>query len=90
MTNSPQVRLGDEHVTHRQHAETSQFLGGVENDGRESTGHLGVEADLDTGLDLVLALDEQVKKFLRVYDSFAEVRHQTNQSRVPLVDDLMT
>ena len=32
-------------------------LGAVEHDGRESRRHLGVQADLDTRLDLVLALE---------------------------------
>ena len=83
-----QVRLRNEHVTHGQHAQPSDLLGRVEDDGREATGHLRVEADLDARLDLVLALDEQVEQLLRVDDSLAEVRHQADQRRVPLVHDL--
>ena len=83
-----QVRLRDEHVAHRQHAEPAQLLRRVEDDRREAGRHLRVEADLDARLDLVLALDEQVEQLLRVDDRLAEVRHQADQRRVPLVDDL--
>lgn len=83
-----QIRLRDQHVTHRQHAKTSELLGCVEHDRREATRHLGVKTDLDTSLDLVLTLDEQIKQLLRVDDRFTEVRHQANQSRVPLVHNL--
>ena len=48
-----QVRLGDEHVSHGEHAQASQLLGSVEHHGREAARHLGVQADLDTGLDLM-------------------------------------
>ena len=51
-------------------------------------GHFGVEADLDTRLNLVLALDEQIEKLLRVDDRFAEVGHQPDQRRVPFIHDL--
>ena len=37
---------------------------------------------------LVLTLDKEVQQFLSVDDSLSEVRHQANQSSVPLVDDL--
>lgn len=37
---------------------------------------------------LVLAFDKQVKELLCVDNSLTEVRHQTNQGSVPLVDDL--
>jgi len=43
-------------------------LGGVEDDGREPGGHLGVEADLDPSLDLVLALDQQVQHLLLSFE----------------------
>ena len=64
------------------------YLGRVEDDGREAGRHLGVESDLDPRLDLVLALDEQIEQLLGVHHRLPEVRHQANQSRVPLVDDL--
>ena len=83
-----EIRLRDEHVTHGEHAQTAQLLGGVEDDGWETRGHFRVEADLDARLDLVLTLDEEVEQLLRVDDRLAEVRHQTDQRRVPLVDDL--
>ncbi len=39
-------------------------------------------------LDLILALDEQVQQLLGVHGGLAEVRHQPNQRRVPLVGHL--
>ena len=51
-------------------------------------GHFGVETDLDTSLDLVLAFDQQVEKLLRVDHRFAEISHETDQGGVPFVDDL--
>lgn len=39
-------------------------LGGVEHHGGETRGHLRVEPDLDSRLDLVLALDQQVQHLL--------------------------
>ena len=83
-----EIRLWDQHVAHRQHAEASELLRRVEHDRREPARHLGVEADLDTSLDLVLALDEEVQQLLGVDDGLAEVRHQADQSRVPLVHNL--
>jgi len=83
-----EIRLWNQNVAHRQHAETSELLRRVEHDRREPTRHLRVESDLDTCLDLVLTLDEKIEQVLRVDDRLAEVRHQANQSRVPLVHNL--
>ncbi len=47
-----QVGLRDEHVAHRQHPKSSQFLGGVEHHRWEPAGHLGVQTNLDTSLNL--------------------------------------
>ena len=41
------VGLRNEDVAHGQHAQASNLLGRVENDRRESGGHLGVEPNLD-------------------------------------------
>jgi len=60
-----QVRLRDEHVAHREHAQPADLLWRVEDDRREARGHLGVESDLDARLDLVLALDQQVEQLLQ-------------------------
>ena len=76
-------------MTHRQHAQTSELLWRVEHHRWETTRHLGVETDLDSGLDLVLALDKKIEQLLRVDDRLTEVRHQANQSCVPLVHDLL-
>lgn len=75
-------------MAHGQHAKPTQLFGGVEDDRRETARHFGVQADLDTSLDLVLALHQQVQELLGVDHSLAEVRHQTNQSRVPFVHNL--
>lgn len=75
-------------MAHGQHAETTQLFGSVEDDRRETTRHLGVQADLDTRLDLVLALHQEVKELLGVDHGLAEVRHQANQGRVPFVHNL--
>ena len=83
-----QVRLRNEDVTHGEHAQTPDLLRRVEDDRWEATGHFRIETDLDSSLNFVLALDEKIEQLLRVYDRLAEVRHQTNQRRVPLVDDL--
>jgi hypothetical protein len=84
----PKIALRDEHVAHREHAETTKFLRRVKHDGREPRRHLRVQADLDTRLDLVLGLDESVEEFVRVHDGLAVVRHESDERRVPLVDDL--
>ena len=72
-------------MAHGQHAQAAQLFGGVEDHRGETAGHLGVEADLDTSLNLVLALDQQVQG---VDHRLAEVRHQSDQSSVPLVHNL--
>ncbi|CAN8015573.1 unnamed protein product, partial [Ixodes persulcatus] len=86
--NRPEVRLWDEHVSHGKHAQASQLFGGVEHHRRKATRHLGVEANLDPGLDLVLTLHQQVQQLLGVHHRFAEVCHQPDQGRVPLVHNL--
>lgn len=75
-------------MTHGQHAEASQLFRSVEHHWWESTGHFGVQANLDTRLDLVLTLDQQIQELLGVDYRFTEVRHEANQSRVPFVHDL--
>jgi len=84
----PQVRLRNQHVAHGQHPEAAELLRRVEHDRRESRGHLGVEADLYSSLDFVLTLDEHVEQLLRVDHGLPEVRHEADEGRVPLVDDL--
>lgn len=75
-------------MAHGQHAETTQLFGSVEDNRRETARHFRVETDLDTRLDLVLALHKQVQELLGIDNSLTEVRHQTNQSRVPFVHNL--
>ena len=83
-----EIGLRDEHMAHGQHAQAAQLLGRVEHDRRETTGHFRVETDLDTGLDLVLTLDQKVQEFLGVHDRLSEIGHQTNEGCVPLVHNL--
>lgn len=75
-------------MAHGQHAEATQLFGSIEDYRREAARHFGVEADLDTCLDLVLALHKQVQELLGIDHSLTEVRHQTDQSRVPFVHNL--
>mmetsp|Transcript_10204 Transcript_10204/g.41240 ORF Transcript_10204/g.41240 Transcript_10204/m.41240 type:complete len:678 (+) Transcript_10204:3871-5904(+) len=75
-------------MAHREHAEAANLLGCVEDDWGESAGHLGVEANLDAGLNFVLALDQQVKQLLRVHCRLPVVGHQPDERRVPLVHNL--
>lgn len=75
-------------MAHGEHAESSQLLRGVEHNRRETTRHLGVEANLDTCLDLVLTLHQQVQELLGVHDSLPKVRHKANKSSVPLIHNL--
>ena len=48
----PQVRLWNENMSHWQHTQTTQFFGRVEDDRWETTGHLGIQTNLNTRLDL--------------------------------------
>lgn len=75
-------------MAHGQHAQASQLLRGVEHHRGEPARHLGVEANLDPSLDLVLTFHQEVQQFLRVHNSFSKVCHQSNQCSVPLVDNL--
>lgn len=83
----PQISERNQDVPHRQHTQASQLFGCVEDDGRESAGHFGIESDFDSGLYFVLRLDEQVKHFLCVYDCLPKVGHEADQRCVPLVGD---
>lgn len=83
-----QVRLWNQHVTHGQHAQATQLLGRIKHHGREPGGHLGVESNLNTCLDLVLALYQQIQQLLGIDYSLSVIRHQTNESGIPLVHDL--
>ena len=83
-----EIRLRDEDVAHGQHAEATQLLGRVEHDRRETTGHFRVKTDLDTGLNLVFAFDQQVQELLGVNDRLSEIGHQTDEGSVPLVHNL--
>ena len=56
-----QIGLRNQNMAHGEHSETSDFFRGVEDDRGETSGHLGVQADLDSGLDLVFAFHEQIE-----------------------------
>mmetsp|Transcript_4453 Transcript_4453/g.3945 ORF Transcript_4453/g.3945 Transcript_4453/m.3945 type:complete len:530 (-) Transcript_4453:1161-2750(-) len=82
-----QITLRDKNVTHGEHAQATQLLRSVEDNRREPRRHFRVEADLDTRLNLVLALDQQVEQLRGVDDGLTEVSHQTDHGSVPLVGD---
>ena len=52
LSSSPQIRLWNEYMAHGQHAQTSQLLWCVEHNRWKPTWHLGVQANLDTSLNL--------------------------------------
>lgn len=80
-----QIGLRDENEAHRQHTKTTELFGRVKDGGRESGRHFTVETDLDSGLDLVLGLDQRVKELVGVYHCFTVIRHQPDQGSVPFV-----
>lgn len=75
-------------MAHGQHAQTPQLLRGVEDHRRKTAWHFGVQTNLNTSLDLVLTLHQEVQQLLCVHHGFSEVCHKTNQSRVPFVHNL--
>ncbi len=75
-------------MAHGQHAKPTQLFWSVENYRREAARHFGVETDLDTCLDFVLTLHQQVQELLGIDHGLTEVRHQTDQSCVPFVYNL--
>mmetsp|Transcript_13991 Transcript_13991/g.37789 ORF Transcript_13991/g.37789 Transcript_13991/m.37789 type:complete len:271 (+) Transcript_13991:2902-3714(+) len=83
-----QIRLGDEDVSHGEHAQATDLLGGVKDYRGETGRHLGVQANLDASLDLILALDQQVKQLLGVHHRLAVVCHETDEGCVPFVGHL--
>lgn len=83
-----QIGLRNQDVTHAQHSQTAQFFGSVEHNRRETGRHLRVEANLDTSLNFVLALDQQVQQFLGIDHSLTEVGHQAYERCVPFVHNL--
>lgn len=76
-------RSGQDHTR-----QDERYFTDVEGAWRESRRHLGVEADLDSRLDLVFSLDERVEQLVGVDDRLSVVRHKRDDARVPLVDDL--
>mmetsp|Transcript_31628 Transcript_31628/g.76451 ORF Transcript_31628/g.76451 Transcript_31628/m.76451 type:complete len:329 (-) Transcript_31628:2992-3978(-) len=83
-----QITLRDQNMTHRQHTQTSQLFWTVEDNRRETARHLTVQTNLDSGLNLVLVLYQQIEKLLRVQNCFTIICHQSNQCCVPLVRNL--
>mmetsp|Transcript_46858 Transcript_46858/g.74595 ORF Transcript_46858/g.74595 Transcript_46858/m.74595 type:complete len:205 (+) Transcript_46858:2684-3298(+) len=83
-----QVRLRDQNVTHTQHTQSAQLLGGVEDHRGEARGHLGVQPNLDARLHLVLALHQEIQQGIGVDHGLTEVGHHANQIGVPLVGNL--
>ena len=63
-------------MAHGQHAKATKLFWSVEDYGGKAARHFGVEADLDSRLDLVLTLHQQVQELLGVDHSLTEVCHQ--------------
>lgn len=84
----PQIGLRNEYEAHGKHTETTKFLRGVKDTGRETRRHLRVKTNLDTSLDLVFGLDKRIKQLVGVHDGLSVISHQTNKTGVPLIDDL--
>lgn len=64
------------------------YFWSIEHHRWETRRHLTVQTDLDTSLNLVFRLDESIQQLVGMNDCFSIVRHETNESSVPLVDDL--
>lgn len=72
----PQITLRNQNVTHRQHSQSSNLLWCIKYDWRKPAGHLWIQPNLNTGLDLVLTLHQEVKQLLSVHSCFSEICHQ--------------
>ena len=48
----PEIWLWNEYMTHGEHTKATQFLRSVKDNRGETTGHFGVQTNLDTCLDL--------------------------------------
>ena len=75
-------------MPHGQHSQSANLLRRVEDDRREARRHFRIESNLDARLNFILAFHQQVQQFLRVDHRLPVVRHQADQRRVPLVDNL--
>ena len=84
----PLVASRNQDVRSRNHTKTSQFLGGIEHRRRETRRHLGVQPDLDTGLNLGLTFDNGIQQIDSRHSTFTVVGEKRNQGSVPLVSDL--
>lgn len=67
---------------------SSRIIGDLKHTRRETRRHLAVQADLDSGLNLVLSLDKSIEKLVGVNHCLAVVRHKADYRGVPFVDDL--
>mmetsp|Transcript_6537 Transcript_6537/g.26220 ORF Transcript_6537/g.26220 Transcript_6537/m.26220 type:complete len:208 (+) Transcript_6537:3427-4050(+) len=84
----PQVALGDENVTHREHTQTTDFFRCGEHARRETARHLRIQTNFYASLNLILTLHQQIKQLRGVNCCLSVVRHQADERRVPLVDNL--
>jgi hypothetical protein len=82
-----QVSLWDKNMAHRKHAQTSQFFWSVEDHWRESAWHFRIQSHLNSSLDLVLTLNQQIKELVCVDGGLSVISHQTYQGGVPLIGD---
>lgn len=75
-------------MAHGEHAQPPQLFRGVEHHRRKTTGHFGIQANLDPSLYFILTLHQQIQQLLSIYNSFPEISHQANESCVPFIDNL--
>lgn len=75
-------------MSHRKHTQSSQLFRSIEHHRRKSAWHFRIQTNLDTSLDFILTLHQEVQQFLSVDDSLSKVCHKTNQSSIPFVYNL--
>mmetsp|Transcript_29941 Transcript_29941/g.79798 ORF Transcript_29941/g.79798 Transcript_29941/m.79798 type:complete len:205 (-) Transcript_29941:4024-4638(-) len=84
----PQIGLRDEDVAHAEHTETAKLLRCVEHHRWETRRHLGIQSNFDSGLDLILTLNQKVQQGICVNHGLSEVGHHADEVRVPFVGNL--
>lgn len=75
-------------MTHGEHTQSTQFLGCIKDDRRETRGHFGVETHLNSGLNFVFTLHQQIQDLFSMDDSLTIIGHQTDEGSIPLVGNL--
>lgn len=63
------------------------YLWSIEHHGRKTRRHFAVETNLYTGLYLVFSFHQGIQKLIGVNNGFTIISHQTDERRVPFVDN---